>query len=64
MTEQTTHLGARNKGIEILQVTSYMGNKDACLGNEKTQNETSWGDKKEFFTVFLNRINQKKKKNN
>ena len=63
MTEQTTRLGARNKGIEILQVTSYVGNKDACLGNEKTQNETSWGDKQEVFTVFLNRINQKKKNN-
>ena len=46
MTKQTTHLGAqKHKGIEILQVTSYMGNKDACLGNDKTQNETSWGDK-------------------
>ena len=45
MTKQTTHLGAqKHKGIEILQVT-YMGNKDDCLGNDKTQNETSWGDK-------------------
>ena len=65
VTEQTTLLGAqKHKGIEILQVTFYMGKKDACLGNEKTQNETSSGDKQEVFMVFLNRINISNKKIN